>query len=179
MKGGRDGICRGRSDPCRDIRIAGEQRSLLIWLYRSLPWVEFSRLFGKLAEQTQPRPLVILAILGSSHHCLLCSSEIHFLTFNLTNNPLIEFQIFWKCETVPNRKCDCCFQFTVWSSDVMWERRNPARFSNINLLQLSSGNILSLPPSSTSKHDKSSFPLFITALWNWVLCPDYNPGQPR
>ena len=71
MKGSKDGTCRGRSES-RDIRIAEDQRSLLIWLYRSLPWVEFSRLFGKLAEQTQPRPLVILAILGSNHNCLQC-----------------------------------------------------------------------------------------------------------
>ena len=46
-----------------DVRM--DHLSLVVWLYRCLPWVNISRLFGRLAELSQPRPLVLLAILGT------------------------------------------------------------------------------------------------------------------
>ena len=46
-----------------DVRM--DRLSLVVWLYRCLPWVNISRLFGRLAELSQPRPLVLLAILGT------------------------------------------------------------------------------------------------------------------
>ena len=46
-----------------DVRM--DHLSLMVWLYRCLPWVNISRLFGRLAELSQPRPLVLLAILGT------------------------------------------------------------------------------------------------------------------
>ena len=56
----------GEEEECEEMRIAEDQRSLLVSLYRSLPWLQLSRLFGLLAEQSRPRPLVLLAILGTT-----------------------------------------------------------------------------------------------------------------
>ena len=64
---------------CEEVRIAADQRSLLVWLYRSLPWVRISRLFGRLAERSQPRPLVLLAILGTSHNCYIATAGFYNL----------------------------------------------------------------------------------------------------
>lgn len=50
------------STSCRDRVIALDQASLLVWLYRALPWVRISRKFGEFAEKKLPAPLVVVLV---------------------------------------------------------------------------------------------------------------------